>query len=234
MKTLNPIIYVKDFLDLFIPNTCLLCGFSNQNKRQICPICLTQLPYTRFWESESNALLEHLSARVPCELAIACFYFIKRSPVQHILHEIKYKQNRSLTREMGELFGQKLQQFKPLAMCSIITPVPLTRKKLKSRGYNQSHELALGIGTTLDIPVETDLLTRIRDGKSQTNKSRTDRYYQLEGSFEANPERVKGHRVLLVDDVSTTGATAEICLSELLKAGAESVGLLCLAYRADF
>ncbi|MCB9245262.1 MAG: ComF family protein [Flavobacteriales bacterium] len=234
MQPLPVSVYIRDFLHLFLPNSCLICRYPVQKDQAICSLCHAELPFTNFWERATNPLLEQLQARTPCAYASACFYFIKKSPIQQILHEIKYRTDKDLAYIMGRTFAEKLLPEGLKHKFDALTPVPLSAQKLKKRGFNQSVEIANGLSSVLDIPVETHLLDRIKDGKSQTSKSRSDRYYQLNGAFVVDEKNVRSRSLLVVDDVSTTGATAEICMSELLNAGANSCGLLCLAYRADF
>jgi ComF family protein len=107
----------------------------------------------------------------------------------------------------------------------LLVPVPLHPLRLRQRGYNQSALIALGTGRKIDARA----LERIRDTPPQAGLGAEQRRRNLAGAFRARAERVRGRRVILVDDVVTTGATVEAASRELLRAGAQSVDVLTLA-----
>ncbi len=116
--------------------------------------------------------------------------------------------------------------------CDLIAPVPLHRWRLLWRRYNQSALLAHAIGRGAGKPVIADLLRRRRATPSQGRLGRTQRFQNVAGAFAlkaAHADRVKGRRVLLIDDVMTTGATVEECAKVLKRAGAAGVDVLTLA-----
>ena len=110
--------------------------------------------------------------------------------------------------------------------------VPLHPKKQRERGYNQSEEFAKGLSEILKVPYVSNLVVRVKASSTQTRKSRLDRWLNVSTIFELpEEEKVRGKRILLVDDVVTTGATLEACAMTLLKAGCEelSVGAIAVA-----
>lgn len=116
--------------------------------------------------------------------------------------------------------------------CDLLAPVPLHRWRLLWRRYNQSALLAHAIGRSAGKPVIADLLQRRRATPSQGRLGRTQRFQNVAGAFALKPahaDRVKGQRVLLIDDVLTTGATVEECAKVLKRAGAVGVDVLTLA-----
>jgi ComF family protein len=119
-----------------------------------------------------------------------------------------------------------------LAECDLIAPVPLHRWRLFRRRYNQAALLALQLGRLAGRPIVPDLLLRRRNTPSQGRLSRSQRQLNVRGAFAANPRLradLAGKRVLLVDDVLTTGATLEACARTLTRAGAARVEVLVLA-----
>ena len=104
----------------------------------------------------------------------------------------------------------------------VVTPVPLHKKKRKARGYNQSALIARALAQRLDLPVEEALLERVRDTRSQTALDVAARTRNVSGAFAASP-CAAGRRVLIVDDVRTTGATVLACAAALRAAGAKGV-----------
>jgi ComF family protein len=115
-----------------------------------------------------------------------------------------------------------------------LVPVPLHPQKKILRGYNQSELIADGIASTTGMPVNNLALFREVNKTSQTRKSRSERWEEIQHDFIAESNVVKGKNLILVDDVCTTGATVEACALTLLNAGASSVGLLTLAFASDF
>lgn len=103
-----------------------------------------------------------------------------------------------------------------------VTPVPLHKKKLRARGYNQSALIARALAQRLDIPMQEDLIVRTRDTRSQTALDVSARTRNVEDAFKA-PPAAAGKRVLIVDDVRTTGATVCACAAALRAAGAKAV-----------
>jgi len=119
-----------------------------------------------------------------------------------------------------------------VASADIITPVPLHRWRLVRRRYNQAAILANAVGCLRGKLVVPDLLVRQRATPSQGHLGRSQRHRNVAGAFALHPGRAqvaKGVRILLVDDVLTTGATAEACAKALRNAGAKAVDLLVLA-----
>lgn len=119
-----------------------------------------------------------------------------------------------------------------LAQADLLVPVPLHRWRLLGRRYNQSALLALGLGRQCGIAVCADALRRVRATPPQGRLNARQRQKNVRRAFSLDPRRlsqVRGKRIVLVDDVYTTGATVKECASTLLKAGAERVDVLCVA-----
>lgn len=117
----------------------------------------------------------------------------------------------------------------PPARPDLVVPVPLHEKRLHWRGFNQSLELAASVARSADSRVEAGALRRLRHTAPQSSLSGAERLTNLRGAFDADPARVRGRRVLLVDDVCTTGATLRECARALSSAGAKAVDVLVLA-----
>ncbi len=115
----------------------------------------------------------------------------------------------------------------------VIVPVPLHRRRLLHRGFNQSLELARGLGALLERPVPLAALTRVRHTVPQATLDAARRRENVRGAFAAEAGALAGRRVLLVDDVMTTGGTLEECARTMRRAGAAGVVVLVLARTAD-
>lgn len=153
--------------------------------------------------------------------AMAFSWFQKASVIQQLLHQLKYEGNETLGVLLGQIYGQQLSEF----YCDkwdLITAVPIHYKKLKKRGFNQSHKIAEGLSQQLSIPFEL-LVEKAVHKKSQTRKHRVERFDNVDSTFHLknSTTNLKGKRILIVDDVLTTGATLQACSEPLYKAGAE-------------
>jgi ComF family protein len=221
----------RDFFDLIFPPLCISCGHALvKNESYICLSCRYRLPVTDTHTHTDNILSRKLWGRLPLRHALAYLYFNKGSHVQSILHHIKYKDAEKAAELLGLWYGTKLYQADFATQFDLIVPVPLHRKKLRKRTYNQSVAFAKGIAEGLTIRYCSHVLERVKVHSSQTNKSRLDRWHNVKEIYKAfDPDVVKGKRVLLADDVATTGATIEACGRVLLEAGAEEVSIVVIA-----
>ncbi|MBI9076014.1 MAG: ComF family protein [Desulfatibacillum sp.] len=153
-------------------------------------------------------------------------------PLRTSIHRLKYNRKTSLAKPMGKMLEQAyLDHFGP-GGADIAVPVPLHAKRLRQRGFNQSLVLVRnwrnGNGTL--PPVADCVLSRVRMTRSQAGLKARERARNIRGAFSVTqPELIRDKRVLLIDDVFTTGATANECAKVLLKAGAENVDVLTLA-----
>ncbi|MCU0375083.1 MAG: ComF family protein [Chitinophagaceae bacterium] len=202
----------------FIPFICISCGAELYQKSHFfCRKCLATLPKTGYEKQEDNACNKLFSGRLPVKQAFALLFFAKKGQVQEILHEIKYKNNRKLGAYMGYLMGKALLDNPLYNDIDVIIPLPLNRKKLKQRGYNQSSLLCYGIASVLHKPVEEIAVVRSVYTQTQTRKNRIQRWLNVEQVFDLeNAKHLEGKHALLVDDVITTGATMEACGNVLL------------------
>jgi ComF family protein len=161
---------------------------------------------------------------------LAYLVFTRYGLTQDLIHHIKYENRYDLAYDLGRMYGQELKRDKYYLPAEYLIPVPLHWLKMYKRGYNQANEFAMGLGEVLNIPVLTDALIRRRNARSQTTKSRYDRWTVMDGQFVVNELRdLKQKRVVLVDDVITTGSTLGSCAIALLKAGVMQVGVISLA-----
>ncbi len=215
MKTITNII--KETMLLCYPHHCCGCGKDSLMRTElICTQCLHDLPYTNFEMVTENPVLDILKARLPIHAAAAIFYFNKGNIIQHILHELKYKQNREIGIYLGGLMGEKLLTAAHYKNIDALIPLPLFAAKELQRGYNQAELICQGISDVTNIPVMKKLLIRKRATQSQTRKHRAERWENVNDSFNViNSLESQNKHVLLVDDVLTTGATLEAAGKEL-------------------
>ena len=147
-----------------------------------------------------------------------------------MLHQLKYKGNKEIGAELGEMYGQKLARAGCLADVDVIIPIPLHPKKLRIRGYNQSEWIAMGLSKGLGLPYSNDFLVRATFTETQTRKSRFNRWQNVKDVFQAaNVEELAGKHVLVCDDVLTTGATTEAAIRKLMEVPDVRVSVVTLA-----
>jgi ComF family protein len=155
--------------------------------------------------------------------------FTKQGVSQKLLHQLKYKNKPEIGIELGKIYGYILDKQGFKNSWDYVIPVPLHPLKQKRRGYNQSEQFALGLAEVLDIPV-LDALHRSQFTETQTSKTRLERIRNVSEVFEVNKSvTIKSKKLLLVDDVMTTGATLTSCANILLSNYAETVDLAVIA-----
>jgi ComF family protein len=211
--------FIHDFISLIYPNICASCGNSLwKHEKIICTFCDLHLPRTDFHLDQDNPVSRIFWGRVMIESAASLYYFNKGNRVQHLVHQLKYKGRKDIGICLGEKYGQMLRNSPLFDTVNLIVPVPLFKKKLMQRGYNQSEQFAEGLSRTMHIPYDGRVLLRTRATETQTRKSRFRRWQNVDGLFAVtDPAKLSGHHILLVDDVITTGATIEACIQEMIK-----------------
>lgn len=149
-------------------------------------------------------------------------------PVREAVHRLKYRGQRALAEPLGGLMADWWERRG--AEVDLIVPVPLHPKRLRERGYNQAALLAKVMARHVGRPLADDgVLVRVRHTRSQMELGEAQRRRNVIGAFRADEVGVRGRRVLLVDDVCTTGATLEACTDALRAAGAVEVRAFTLA-----
>jgi ComF family protein len=222
--------YINDFISLFFPEQCLGCRSSLLSQEEyICTHCSYSLPYTHFHLEKDNAAAKRFWGRVPLEAVASYIYFVQGSHVQQILHFIKYRNRPRAAQFFGRLYGKELVDSHVFKDATIIIPVPLHKKRLRKRGYNQSDYFAKGLAEAMGINMHTGILKRTHSNVSQTKKSRYERYTNTKGIFKLKQSAdIVNEHVLLVDDVLTTGATLKACAQTLLQVEGVKVSIVTL------
>ncbi len=230
-----PLSLLSDVLSVFLPRTCAACGYPLKDWEEcLCLKCMAGIPLTRFHLNPDNPLAEVFWGRVRIEQAVAWFYFRKGSAYQEVLHNLKYNDRPAIGIFLGKQLGYELKNSPVFRKPDRIIPVPLHRKKLRKRGYNQSERISQGLAFSLGVPVSTKALVRTSQTDTQTRKSRYDRYLNVSGKFAVrDPGSIAGSHILLVDDVVTTGATLEACAEVLLSVPGVKVSLATVAWAKE-
>jgi ComF family protein len=191
---------------------------------------MLQMPQTNYHLDYSNPLKKRLSSRMELDYAMALFKFSKSGRVQGLLHSLKYKNHADLGIALGNVYAERMMESRLQEMFDIIIPVPLHPTRKRKRGYNQSAMFAEGLSEKLEIPFSDELVQRKIKTETQTQKTKLHRWENVSEVFEViNVNSIKSKKVLLVDDVVTTGATLEACGNQLLAANCSALSIACIA-----
>lgn len=218
--TMNKLIQLwQDFTALLFPRLCLACNNALLAEEHfLCLNCELALPKTNLHEHPKNVLTEKFAGRLRLEAGSALFHFSKASKTQQLIHQIKYNDKREAAISLGHQYGKILMQIPHFQAFDVLLPVPMHARKQILRGYNQAEMFAKGLSESMMIPMETNALVKIKMTDSQTRKTRLERLQNVEEVYELRgPSVLNGKKVLIVDDVLTTGATIEACAVAILE-----------------
>jgi ComF family protein len=226
-------------LDTLYPPICLACRAATSEAGALCSSCWRAMRFierpfcdrlgTPFEHDLGEGLLSPQAVTDPPVFqrarAVARF---EDGPARRLVHRLKYSDRGELAAPMGAWMARAGADV--LAEADAITPVPLHARRLWTRRFNQAAALGREIARRAGKPFEPALLRRIKATRSQVGLSREQRVQNMQGAFRAAPAAsVQGRRIALVDDVLTSGATANAAARALLRAGAAQVDLIVFA-----
>ena len=192
------------------PPWCDICGTPEVNG--LCDACAVSPP--RYGKLRSIA-----------------FY---HTTLQQAIHLFKFEKKRVFAQPLVQLINTHIPSDCDIAEYDFVLPIPIHRKRLRERGFNQAALLADGIAKAEDIPVLVDTLVRKRHTVAQSSLDSAARQQNIVGAFEVrNPDIISGKRLLVIDDVFTTGATIREAVSELWTADPAEIDILTLARTSD-
>lgn len=199
---------------------CSACTTSIRfiDQSRICPKC--GIPQTK------TELCQDCSAVSPVFTALRSWGFYEGA-LREAIHKLKYQNDLGISEDLARPLAELLND--SCWHVDLITSVPLSRKRMRTRGYNQSAMIARWVSFTNRIPFNPRVMVRSKDTISQVGLSGEERRLNVLGAFDANPAIAAGKSILVIDDVTTTGATMQACALALIKSGASHVYGLTLA-----
>jgi ComF family protein len=221
----------QTFLDLLFPPRCVGCG---EQGVFLCRACVEAMPRALpprcplCWQPDRRGEMCSRCAQARPTFAGARSLYLFQGPVREAVHALKYNHLSALARPMAAQMAVYLEA--EALPVDIVVPVPLFGRRQRLRGYNQSALLAREVGRLLGLPLAEGGLVRRRDTPPQARSVDAEaRRRNVAGAFVGERRRVEGRRVLLIDDVMTTGATLDACAQALRQAGGASVWTLTFA-----
>lgn len=199
---------------------CIACGRKQKYKlfciydavAGICCECADEITATKAGSS--------FEAEEPVEYLLSPFEY--SGSVIKILRDFKFKSNFKVGDILNLMINDFIGGYSHLSGFDCIIPVPLSKERLLERGYNQSEMLAKNISEQISVPMRTDIIERIRHTERQSLLNIPDRIKNVRGAFKANGN-IKGKRIIIVDDIYTTGNTMKNCALELQRIGASEI-----------
>ncbi|MBR5323351.1 MAG: ComF family protein [Muribaculaceae bacterium] len=219
--------------DLFYPRLCLCCGTAlTSSEKYICTSCVASIPRTNFHTGIRNLTEESFAGKAHANRAFSWFFFSHESPFSKLIYNFKYAGNYPLAQYLGEMYAKELYSDEIELKFDYIIPVPLHTKRKKERGYNQSYYIAKGIANVYGGEIKEDILQRKEKTESQTKKMRFDRWENIKDAFYVTAANTSDFdkEILIIDDVTTTGATIAACIIKLRESGYKNISVLTLAY----
>ncbi|MGI6452566.1 MAG: double zinc ribbon domain-containing protein [Syntrophomonadaceae bacterium] len=231
---------IKNWLiDLIFPqHVCCLCrapGRYNTN-RPWCSQCHDKLEkmstYLPICEKCGKYLLKDQRICTDCQQYAPEFHIARAVGPYDELYRVaikvfKFMCRKKLAEKMGQMMGEKVKSEPEFWPLDLIIPVPASQGSLKQRGFNQTELLGCHISRTIGVKMDCQILQRTKETPSQRELTKKEREQNLRCAFQVTqPHKIKGKRILLVDDIYTTGSTCRECTRTLLEAGAQKVSVI--------
>jgi Predicted amidophosphoribosyltransferases len=230
----------EKLLQIFFPKTCPICEEILEKHREICRKCEKNLRYIREpkckkcgkpfeLEESGSELREYCTDCIKrthhYESGMAVFQY--SDELRESIYRFKYYNQRTYAKFYGRAMACYKRQIKDLGI-QILIPVPISRKRKITRGYNQAELMAQALGRELNLPVDSGYLLREKNTLPQKELNEKERRNNLKNAFKISENVIKYKKVLLVDDIYTTGSTIDACALVLKQAGAEKVYFISL------
>jgi len=218
------------------PPRCVLCGSTGFNDMDICEVCYADLPWIESACTQcALPLAKHSGDQLKCgqclqkppvfDRSVSLFSYEKEAVT--LIHQLKFNEKLAYSRLLGSMLADAIDQ-NDIELPDCILPVPLYKKRLKLRGFNQSIELARPVANTFNIPLDMRSVKRVRDTQSQTELDKKQRRKNMRAAFEV-VEPLSAQHAVIVDDVVTTTSTVNEMARILKRAGVRRVDVWSIA-----
>jgi ComF family protein len=234
---------IQTVLNLLFPQNCIFCsGDRREGGEYLCrtcfndiglihaPICFTcGVPADISYEYPQDEFICGVCRQSPYKFDQARSLGHYDTVLRQLIHHFKYQKQLGVLSDIDCLLEKYFSEYEKEYSGLTVSPIPLHFNKMRERGFDQAFLLAHQVAGVLHAPLESELLKLISVTSPQATKTKAERAQNIKGAFEVNrPEMVSGKNVLLVDDVFTTGATANEAAKTLKKAGAGKVYIFTL------
>lgn len=220
-------------LDLIYPPHCLICRAAGET--YLCASCIEKIdlikpPFCRKCGGPCESFhcedCREREYHFECARSAAIYEGVLREAI----HALKYRNYIAVAEPLAEIMAESFRDTGLAGRADIVIPIPIHASRMIHRGFNQSEELARGFAKRLHLPMEPRVLRKSKKTKRQVELPLDLRVSNVQGAFTAaNPERIRGKRILLIDDVFTTGSTLDEAAKVLLNSGASTISAYTLA-----
>ncbi len=223
--------FISWLADFFVPRSCDICGCRlAADEDIICSACNLKLPRT----GQQHTPLDNNVARLfwgknNVAQCAAFMFYQSHAPAGRLIYKLKYHNRPDIGEALGSMIAREFALDNFFDGIDVIIPLPLSKRRERQRGYNQSMELAKGIARVTGISICKDAVCRIKDTDTQTRKNPAERHENVKDAFKLmRPDAISGKHILLVDDVITTGASLSACVRVVSAAGNVTVSVLTI------
>lgn len=223
---------LKNLLNLFFPKICSGCSsLLLESENQICIACRHNLPLTNHLLTKDHEGMKKFYGKIPVENVSSMLYYHKKGITQQLIHNLKYKNQQEIGTILGNWYAIDLKESKYLETVDYIIPVPLHKKRLKKRGYNQVDTFCKSISEKLEKEIKYEILIRQEFAETQSKKNLINRSLISGNTFSVSfDDSHYNKHFLLIDDVLTTGATLEACGKAILKIPGAKLSIVTMAF----
>ena len=225
-----PINIVNDINSVLFPEVCFGCNARlSGGEYLLCTTCRHDLPLTDYNLTDENPVDRMFYGRVNIKKAASFLIFSEIGMVKNLLHYLKYRNQQQIGAFFGDWFGHQLANEDKVKV-DVIVGVPLHRRKQRKRGYNQLTLFGKRLAHHLNCTYREDIIKKNQNRRTQTKKNRLARWKNTSALYQLQDvESIKDKKIMLVDDVITTGATMEACVTALELGGPSQIYVVSMA-----
>lgn len=232
MNTIGFLKIINAINSILLPKVCFGCNTHLlDGEHLLCTPCRHDLPQTNYNFIAENPVDRTFYGRVPIEKAVSFLHYAPIGTVKNLLHHLKYKNQEIIGDFLGEWYGNVLKAQGHLPKLDYVIPVPLHQKKLRKRGYNQVDAFGKQLAAHLNAQFLGNVLIKTSNNRTQTQKNRLFRWQSSQDLYVIDDSHYfSNKKILLVDDIITTGATIESCAMAFSKNGSSKIYVAAMAF----